>query len=349
MAPLPLVQSGDSEMLTKLQDAAAPAVTDRPLVGIVYLCLGVFVFSLQDVIMKSVSGNLSLVQVVFVRSVISLPLSFMLVLWEGKVGQIGRIASLPITFRGFLLFCSFFGYYMALAALPLAEAVALSFTAPLLITVLSVPVLGERVGWRRITAVLVGFLGVLIIVQPGSRVFEPASLFILFSASCYGSAQLFTRRMGAQVSGSVMSFYAAVVYSVLGGLLGLLFGGSALVESAHPSLQFLFRPWAWLQPLELGIIAVLGVIVTLGAYCLTQAYRVAEPNKVTAFEYTGLLWGLLWGYLVWHQVPSPIKLAGIGLIAASGLYILVREARLRRSGRLTAGGQRDAKASVAAN
>jgi drug/metabolite transporter (DMT)-like permease len=190
--------------------------------------------------------------------------------------------------------------------------------------------LGDRIGPRRAAAVAVGFAGVLILLRPGAALFDWASLFAIASALFYTFMQIIARRIGSEVTAGVMSFYAMIVYAVIAAALGLALGDGRFDASAHPSLGFMFRPWIWPPPRDLALIALTGVIAFAGFYGLTQAYRLAQPNVVSPFEYTGILWGMLWGYLFWHELPDAMAFAGMALIIGAGLYIVFREASLRR-------------------
>ena len=213
--------------------------------GILHLCLGVLVFSLQDAIVKRVSGAYPLTQVVVVRSLVGLPILLALVqhtvgwraLWGADVG--------PLLWRALILFVSYTAYYMAFPALPLADAVALYFTVPLFVTALAGPLLGERVGWRVGWAVLLGFVGVLVMLRPGSGLFEPAALLSLLSAALYGGSQLMARRLGTTQVAAVMSFYQNAVFLAGALALAALLQGLGIHDAAHPSLSFLVRPWVW--------------------------------------------------------------------------------------------------------
>ncbi|WP_349017679.1 DMT family transporter [Rhizobium sp. 32-5/1] len=191
---------------------------NRAALGIAYLCLGILIFSLQDAIIKAVSGSYPLTQVVATRGVVAIPLLLAFVHVESGLGSIFARNVWPLAGRALLLLVAYTSYYMAFPALPLADAVALYFTVPLFMLALAAPLLGEAIGWRRIAAVCVGFIGVMVMLRPGAGLFEPAALLSLFSAATYALAMLMARRMGSDVSASVMSFYQNGVY-LIGALL----------------------------------------------------------------------------------------------------------------------------------
>lgn len=290
--------------------------------GILYLCLGVFVFSLQDAIIKRVSGAYPLTQVVCIRSLVAAPI--LLALVQREVGWRAIFASQlgPLSLRALILFVSYTAYYMAFPALPLADAVALYFTVPLFVTALAGPFLGERSGWKVWTAVAVGFAGVMLMLQPGSGLFEPAALLSLLSAAMYGISMLMARKLAVSQAASVMSFYQNGVFFVGAAATALLLRQLDVVEASHPSLSFLVRPWVATTLTDGLLIAACGVVAATGMMFLTSAYRVARASSVTSFEYTGMLWAPLWGFLFFNEVPRGSTVAGAVVIVGAGLFAL---------------------------
>jgi drug/metabolite transporter (DMT)-like permease len=295
---------------------------NRAALGIAYLCLGVLVFSLQDAVIKAVSGNYPLTQVVSIRCIVSAPILLAMVHFESGVRSIISRDFVPLTGRAFLLLLAYTTYYMAFPALPLADAVALYFTVPLFALAFAVPLLGERIGWRRITAVMIGFAGVVVMLRPGAGLFEPAALLSLFSAATYALSMLMARRLGTGTTASVMAFYQNGVYLLGAMLTAAILTATGIQEAGHPSLNFLVRPWVWPTLPDFLLIASCGVIAAMGMTLLTNAYRVAKASVVTSFEYTGMLWAPLWGFLFFGEVPYLTTLAGAGLIVAAGLFAL---------------------------
>ena len=185
---------------------------NRILAGIACLCFGVMIFSLQDPLIKAVSARYPVMEVMSIRCIVALPI--LLVIVQRDVG-LAALASRKfglLALRALTLFASYTAYYLALAALPLADAAALYFMAPLFILVLSGPYLGERVSWRSFATVSVGLVGVLVMLRPGGGVFEWAALLSLLSACLYGFAQMTARKLGATESSTVMSFYQNGAY-----------------------------------------------------------------------------------------------------------------------------------------
>jgi hypothetical protein len=290
--------------------------------GIFYLCLGVSVFSLQDAIVKQVSGAYPLTQVVFIRSCVSMPILLWLVQREEGWRAIFSSPLAALAGRALIMLGAYTAYYMAFPALPLADAVALYFTVPLFVTALAGPFLGERSGWRVWAAVLLGFAGILVMLQPGSGLFEPAALLSLLSAALYGSAMLMARKWGEGVRASLMSFFQNGVFLLGSGAAALLFQALQLEHATHPSVVFLVRPWVSLGLWDAALMAACGVVSAAGTLLLTNAYRVARASTVTPFEYTGMLWAPLWGFLFFSEVPRTTTVAGAVVIVVAGLLAL---------------------------
>ncbi|MEO0619538.1 MAG: DMT family transporter, partial [Pseudomonadota bacterium] len=242
--------------------------------------------------------------------------------------------------RGTLLFTAYTSFYLAIAAMALADVVAIAFSSPLIITMFAVFFLGEKVGLKRWAAITIGFVGVLFIVRPGAGVFEPAALLAVICAVTYGAAQLLARQVGKVDGGAQMSLYATLVYVLFAGALYFVIGdGRYLTPDSHLSLQFLLRAWAWPEPLHFALMVATSVISAIGMFFLSQAYRLGEASAVSPFEYTGLIWALLFGYAIFGEVPGVLSLVGIVLIVGAGLAVIYRERRrdspiVTRRGRL---------------
>ncbi len=315
---------------------ARPRVDDDAL-GIFYLCAGLFIFSFQDIIIKQLSAEFPVHELVFVRGLVASPLLLLLVHFDSGFASLRTDHFWQHLARASLMFCSYMFYYLAIAAVPITTAVSLFFTAPLLITALAVPFLGESVGIRRWFGVMAGFVGVIIMLQPGSGVFEPAALLALASAFSYALAQVLARRLGMTDSASAMAFYAAMLFTYAGGLVGLIVHFSGFESSAHPSLDFLLKPWRMPDGLEFAMMVTIGVISALGFYLLSQAYRVGQANAVAPFEYTAMFWAVVLTFLVFGNVPTVSTVIGALIIIAAGIFVLRREG-LRRIRPLAAKG-----------
>ena len=308
---------------------ALPKPRHDSSLGILCLCAGLGLFSVQDLILKLLAGSYPLSQAMVFRSLTALPLLLWLVARDGGLGTLFTPGTRAMIGRGLVMFVAYAAYYLALPALPLASVVALYFSAPLFITILSVPMLGEAVGWRRGLAVLAGFGGVLVILRPGAGLFEAAALLPVLSGLCYGLSMIFARKLGARESAPAMAFWGNLVFLLLAALMALSFGGNPAPD-LHPSLAFLLRGWVWPTALDATLMAGCGVIAALGLTLLTQAYRIADAAAVTPFEYSALLWGILWGWAFFTEWPDAHAWAGIAIILTAGLYVLWRERQIQK-------------------
>lgn len=292
---------------------------NRNLLGIASLISGVMLFSTQDAIIKSISHDNAVTLAMAIRCIVALPLLLLMVHFECGIAKLRSPLFWALVMRGGILLVAYTTYYMALPALPLAEAIALFFAAPIIVTILSVPMLGEKVSGLSWAAIALGFIGVLIILQPGSALFNPAALFSLVSAAAYALAMIIARKLGVSEPATVMAFYQNAVYFVGAVLIAAFFAGVGIDRLGHPSLDFLVRPWAWPNNYALFLMGICGAIAAVAMWLLTNAYRLADANLVTVFEYTGMIWAPLWGFLFFSEIPRWTTVGGLGLIFIAGV------------------------------
>jgi drug/metabolite transporter (DMT)-like permease len=298
---------------------------NSPLKAISFLIAGVFVFSLQDVIIKWISGNYPVHEIVFIRSVFAVIPILLIARLEGGF-QLLRTRHYGLhIIRAVLMFAAYMSFYLSLAALPLAETVSLFFSAPLFITILSVTLLREKVkigGW---IAVLVGFFGVIVMLKPGAKMINPAGLLAILSAFVYATGSILTRRLGKTESGVALAFYPTIMYILFSTIVGIVLSPGAVAQkshpSLHPSLAFLFREWQLPSQGDLFLLILIGLIAAMGFYFLSQAYRLAQPSTIASFEYTAVPLSVVLGYIFWKDILGPQSIIGIMLIVGSGLYI----------------------------
>ncbi|MCP4982483.1 MAG: DMT family transporter [Gammaproteobacteria bacterium] len=297
--------------------------------GATILVFGLFLFSIQDVIIKHFSDDYSVLQIVFVRGMIAMMLLLLLfTIMHDRVPLISRRPLLMIC-RGLFGFASYTCYYLAVAAMPLAEVVTITFTMPLFVTAMSALILHEKVGIRRWSAVVVGFIGVLIILSPRGEFNALAVSFAFIAAITYASQTIFTRFLGSHDHPLTIAFNAIFIFTCVSGVLTLLmFSGTISISSNHPSLAFFGRDWVMPGNVDLLLMLVIGLIAAIGFYCLSQAYCVSEASAIAPFEFTYILWALFFGYLLWNETPGPTTFAGIIVLVSSSLYIWYRERQI---------------------
>jgi len=301
--------------------------TSSNIQGVGFLVLAMLIFSLQNIAVKWIGGDYSILEIVTFRSLIALPCTLILFRWEGKRGLPPTRRHKLEYVRGVFLFLSYTTHFMGLAALPLADIESIRFSAPLMITFLSVVMLGEKVGPRRWLALIVGFVGVLFIVRPGSVTFNIGSIFILISVLFYALSVMITRKLQTTDSSATMAYYSSLVYLVAAFILTPLAIVVGEIPDAHPSIAFLFRAWSMPTLLDWVIMSGLGLVWAGGMYFMARAYSLALASVAAPFEYVSLPISVMWGFVIWQEVPTLMTLAGAFLTLFSGMYILYRERR----------------------
>lgn len=316
---------------TPAPSPAPGALPRRRLLAVSLLLLGVAVSSVQDAFIKFISGSYPFHQMQFIRSAVALPL-IMLIVWRaGELAPALRRPTALLLWRSAMLSLASISFYVGLAALALADAVAIYFSLPLMIAALSARLIGETVPPHRVLAMIAAFAGVVVIVRPGSGVFEPASLIALFATFCYAIGHMLTRPLGATMPTSAIALWQAFGFLASAALLGLVFGSGAFQWQGHPSIDYLTRGWVTPTLPDLALMMAFGVSTALAMIFLTAGYRLAEPSFVAPFEYTALFWAVLFGWLLWGALPGSTTVAGAALVIAAGLYMLSRDARGRSS------------------
>jgi drug/metabolite transporter (DMT)-like permease len=298
--------------------------------GISFLVMALLIISLQGIVVKWLGGDYPVLEMVVFRNLVALPFTLLFFRYEGKRG-------LPTTpqfrlefIRGIFLFLSYTTAMMGLAALPLAEVEAIRFSGPMVITLLSVAMLREKVNLQRWLALIVGFLGVLFIVRPGSTAFNPGYIFVLISVLFYALTVMSTRRLKATDSSATMAFYSSLVYLAAAVIIAPLVIGVGEIPGAHPSVAFLFRRWAVPTLLDGSIMAGLGLVWAGWTYFMARAYSLAQASVAAPFEYLSLPINLMWGLLIFQEIPTLMMLLGAALTLLSGMYILVLDQKARQ-------------------
>lgn len=293
--------------------------------AILYLILGIAIFSVQDLILKLLSGTYPLHQAMVARSLTAVPFMLALVYYfDGTLKTLISPAWPAMFLQGLLNFLAYGAYYLALASMPIATTVALYFTAPLFITILSVLILHEKVALPRWIAVVIGFLGVLLMMQPQAG-FDAVALLPVFCGFAYAGLMIMARIMGDKNSGAAMAFWGNIAFLLCAVALSLVYGWNGAAQDAHPSLAFLVRGWVWPTAFDLFLMCACGAIAAFGLTLLTLAYTTGQSSIVAPFEFTFAFWGLLWGWLFWRELPNVLGWVGIALIIAAGIYVLRNE------------------------
>ena len=293
--------------------------------GIILILLAMMVFSIQDGIMKHIFSFVSLYEVYLIRTLISFVL-ILLFLKLTKKKIVFKTQYPLLTFcRVILFFFGFSSFYISLSVLPLGFATALFFVTPFLITIFAHFFLKEEIGIRRWSAVIVGFIGVYITLNPDFNNFNYLSLLPIMCAFCYSLSMIIIRKTSDKDSVYTQTFtfyFGAIIFSII---FYFIIGDGQYNTSNHPASQFIFREWFVDLKSSILFMATTGVTATAAFLLLFTAYRIASPAVVSPFEYSILLWSPLIGWIYFNEIPSLNTFIGILIIVSSGIYIFIRE------------------------
>jgi drug/metabolite transporter (DMT)-like permease len=295
-------------------DDGADGRRDEPMRGIPLLLASISLFSVSDAMAKRLGETLPAIEIAFLRYVAFFALATIPLMRRGGSRLLRSRAPWLQALRGLGVVGSAILFITALQHMPMAEATAINFVSPAFVTALSVIFLGERVGWRRWTAIAVGMIGMLIIVRPGTEVFSPAALLPVASSAAWAAAVVVTRRMGSLDAPETTLFWTAGVGFVVVALLlpiAWLVRGPGGVEL--PSAG------------QIGLGLLIGLVSSIAQFLVVLAYRAAPASVLAPFSYTQLLTSGLLGVFVFGSMPDGWTLLGASIIAASGLYTAHRE------------------------
>jgi len=312
--------------------APASSSASRPTSGILLALGGGIVLSLNDLAIKALADTgYALHQVILMRAIVGLLLVFAVMAWsQAGFRQMRTRRWRAHLLRVCIVMVSNVTYFVGLSLMPLADAVATAFVAPLIVTAMSALFLRETVGPRRWAAVAVGMLGVIVMTRPGSGVIQPAAILVLISAFCYASSHMLTRHMRETESAATFSFYVQIGFVLVSGSMGLWFGDGHLAQPPGSTWEFLFRPWIIPPVADWWAFVAAGLAVGIGGLMMSQAYRTTEAALVAPFEYVGMPMAILWGVLIFGTWPDATAWLGIALICGAGLYTLWRETVRRK-------------------
>ncbi|MDF1748445.1 MAG: DMT family transporter [Alphaproteobacteria bacterium] len=309
-----------------LNEPPVPAAEPSTVLSIFLLSGGLFIFTLQDVIVRRLSPHYPVHELIFIRGALAIWLMGVYVYWRYGWSGFRIVRPEIILLRGTCGMICFMSYYLSLAKLTLAATVTITYSSPIIISLLSVFMLGESVGWRRWAAIFVGFMGVIVVVGPSGNFLDPAAGFAVLSAVTYATMSILTRKLSTQMAGASIAFYQMLSFIVGSILLALFLGNGGFYDPTdHLSIQFMLRPWIFPDWNDFGLIALTALIASFCFIMLTSAYARTSPSIVAPFEYSGVLWGTLAGWIFLAEVPSQWTLIGAGIIVGAGLYILYRE------------------------
>jgi drug/metabolite transporter (DMT)-like permease len=280
--------------------------------GVSYMVGGCALITLNDAIAKWLTASYPVGQILCLRGAFFfIPILYFV--WRAGGMKMLRVHSASAQVGRAILFIVSSAFFVtSVGLMPLPMVIALTFTAPLFVTALAPTVLGEQVGWRRWMAVIVGFIGVLVIVRPFQESWSWVALLPVIGAFCGSLRDMLTRQITAKETSVSILFYGALAV-VLVSLLTLPFG------------------WQWVSGPDLLLFVVQGFVMGIAHYLMIESFRMAEAALVAPFKYTGFIWAVIYGAAIWGDYPDRWTILGALVILASGLYILHRELLRRKA------------------
>ena len=303
---------------------AAKDEADRPAFAASLMVGSLFLLGFQDALVKLLSDDLSLWQFQFLRASCNIALLLLLarVLWGGLPPAPIRLWAVAL--RSLFLVGALILFFGGISVLSLAEIAAGLYVFPLFVAVLSALFLGEKVGPIRVGAIVAGFTGTLMILKPGTESFEWIGLLPVGAGFCYALSILTTRRLCRRENPATLSFAVGVTFLIVGGA-GLLLAEIAAPEGLAAEQPFLFTGWSHLSLWAAGIIVVCSILNLTANIGLAKAYQSAESSWLAPFDYSYLVFATFWGFAIYGHAPDVFSFAGMGLIAASGCFVALRQ------------------------
>ena len=271
-----------------------------------------------DAMAKLVSGSISAGQAAWARFFFQVVLLAPFALWHGQLRWSAHLWAHAA--RGFLIALATLLFFSALKVMPLADAIAIFFVQPFIVTLLAAVLLGEAFGWRRMLAIAIGFLGALLIIKPSYDVFGSTALLPVGTAFSFALYVILTRWLVQTVSPLSMQFLAGI-FGLLTMTIALAIGSAFDIDVVTP---------VWPTTTEWQLLALLGIIATTGHVLVVMAYARASVAVLAPFQYLEIVSSTTLGFLLFKDLPDPLTWVGIAIIVASGLFVFYRERRLSR-------------------
>ena len=286
-------------------------VSDNML-GSGYMLLAMASFAIGDSILKFISTEMPLGQILFTRGLFAITILFIIAIKMGALRPFSTILQTPFLLRVLGEVCATYFFFTALFQIPIANAAAIMQALPLTVTLAAAYFLGEAIGWRRISAILVGFIGVILIIQPGLDGFDVFSLYCLMAVFACTLRDVATRRLDKDTPTIFVTLVTVIVVALGGGLLGL-------TEEWVPSTLY-----------TTSVLGVASIFLITGFIGIVSSMRVGEVAFVTPFRYSVLIFAILIGLVFFNEIPNTLTIIGSLIVVGSGIYTIYRERRVAR-------------------
>jgi drug/metabolite transporter (DMT)-like permease len=293
--------------------------------GIILVIVSMAIFSIQDVLIKLLSVDISMFQILFCRSIIGVAL----------ISAYLKITHQPLKFttnypflstcRGLLFFFGYSAFYFAQSKVPIANATVLFLVSPFFITIMSIFVFGSLVGYNRWFTMMVGFSGVVVISQPEVGGFNFYYILPLLTAFTYAISMMIAKFTAEKDTVFQQVIFMYLITAALSGVMGLSIGDGSFNTAEFSGFEFLTQPWRFDGVFIVVSVVTISVVGTVAFLLLINAYRISDPATITPFEYSGLLASMLGGFLFWGDIPRLHEATGMILIVGSGIFLFYRE------------------------
>ena len=293
--------------------------------GILFILTGMALFSVQDSLIKYIFEDTALYELYFGRTLTALILLALYLKIKSQKLVMKTYYPLLTTVRVICFFFGFSFFYISLTYMSLAMANALFFSSPFFISILAILFLGEKVGIRRWLAIIVGFLGVYIVLNPNFENFDYTKLAPVACALFYAISMTITK-----ITSDKDSVYSQMFHLYIGAIgisiIFFIFTGKGQFNTfSDPTLQFILREWFTNPTYSWPFILIMGLVASLSFYFVFSAYSIASPSVVSLFEYSLIIWAIIIGYLLFNDIPTVRTFIGVALIIGAGVYIYIRE------------------------
>ena len=293
--------------------------------GIIFILLGMATFSIQDALIKFIYNDAALYELYFGRTLAAIILLVSYLKFSNKKTELKTYYPLLTTIRVICFFFGFSFFYISLTYMTLATANALFFCCPFFVSILAIIFLKEKIGIRRWSAIITGFIGVYIVLNPDFSNFNYMKLAPIACALCYAISMTITK-----ITSDKDNVYTQMLHLYIGAIiisiLFFIFTGKGQFNTFNdPTFQFIFREWFSNPGYSWPFIITMGFISVLAFYFILNAYSIASPSVVSLYEYSLIVWAILTGYILFDNIPTLKTLIGVSIIISAGIYIYLRE------------------------
>ena len=293
--------------------------------GIIFILLGMATFSIQDALIKFIFNDAALYELYFGRTLAAIILLVSYLKFSNKKIELKTYYPLLTTIRVICFFFGFSFFYVSFTFMSLAMANALFFSSPFFMSIFAKFFLKEQIGVRRWSAIIVGFIGVYIVLNPNFNEFNYFKLAPVACALCYASSMTITKFTSDKDSVFTQMMWLYIIATIFSIIIYVFTGDGSLNNYSNPTMQFITREWFINPSYAWPYVCAMGLVGGIAFYCVFSAYSVASPSVVSLFEYSLIIWAMIAGYLLFKDVPTFRTFIGVALIIGAGIYIYIRE------------------------